>query len=112
MIDVQVSFLNVILNSCLLLILTLSVVSLIPWKLKSGGNRWTLVLPILGVLAYLVYEFAMPNNWDIRMDLVLLVPPLAVTIVLGIIRGVLIWRHVRKENKIGKETGNISREKE
>jgi MFS superfamily sulfate permease-like transporter len=112
MIDVQDSFLNAILNSCLLFILILSVVSLIPWKLKSEKNRWTLALPILGILAYLLYEFTMPNNWDIRLDLVFLWPALAVIIFLGVIRGVLIWRHVRKENKNGKETGNISREKE
>lgn len=106
MIDVQDSSLNVILNSCLFLILSLSVVSLIPWKLKTGKNRWTLALPILGILAYLLYEFVMPNNWDIRLDLVLIWPALTLTILLGIIRGVIIWRHVRKE------TENILREKE
>ena len=97
MIDVQDSSLNIILNSCLFFILILSIVSIIPWKLKSRKNRWTLALPILGILTYLVYEVTMPSNWNIRMDLVLLVPPLAVIIFLGIIRGVLIWRHVRKE---------------
>jgi len=106
MIDVQDASLNVILNSCLFLILSLSVVSLVPWKLKSGENRWTLALPILAILAYLVYEFTMPSNWDIRLDLILLWPALTITIILGIIRGVLIWRHVRKE------TENIIHKKE
>jgi hypothetical protein len=88
--------LNLILNACLILIIILSIISLIPWKLKSGKNRWTLALPVLGILTYLVYESTMPSNWNIRMDLVLLMPPLAVIIFLGLIRGLLIWRHTRK----------------
>jgi len=106
MIDVQDSSLNVILNSCLFFILILAVVSLIPWKLKFGKNRWALALPILAILAYLLYEFVMPNNWDIRLDLVLIWPALTLIIFLGVIRGVIIWRHVRKEAE------NTSHEKE
>jgi hypothetical protein len=112
MIDVNDSNLNVILNACFFLILSLSVVSLIPWKLKSGGNRWTLALPILAILTYLLYEVTMPNNWDIRMDLILLWPALALIIFLGIVRGVLIWRHAHKENENSNVTGNISRKKD
>lgn len=91
MIDVQDPFLNPVLNFCLYLILGLGLISLIPWKLKSGKNRWTLILPILAVLCYLVYELTMPDNWDIRMDLVLIWPVLFLIFLASIIRGALIW---------------------
>lgn len=92
-IDVHDAALNQILNACFFLILGLGLISIIPWRLKTGRNRWTLMLPILAVLAYLAYEIAMPRNWDIRVDLLLLWPVLALILLLGLVRGILIWRH-------------------
>lgn len=93
MIDVQDSSLNLILNICFFLILGLGLVSIVPWKLRAGKNRWTLVLPILAIVLYLVYELTMPNNWDIRLDLIILWPILALIILLTVVRVLLIWRY-------------------
>ena len=93
MIDVQDPALNLVLNVCFFVILGLGLVSLVPWGLKSGGNRWTLLLPILAIAVYAVYEFAMPNNWDIRVDLLLLWPVLVLILLLGMVRALIVWRH-------------------
>lgn len=92
-IDVHDPFLNQILTTCFFLILGLGLVSIIPWGLKSGGNRWTLIVPFLAILVYLVYEHTMPSNWDIRVDLLLIWPVLGLILLLGLVRGILIWRH-------------------
>ena len=93
MIDVNDPSLNWVLNICFFLILGLGVLSFVPWKLKSGRNRWTLLLPIFLILVYVVYEFKMPDNWDIRIDLFLLWPVLILSLLMGFVRGVLILRH-------------------
>ena len=92
-IDVQDPALNQVLNICFFLILGLGLISLVPWGLKSGRNRWTLMLPVIAILVYLKYEFTMPNNWDIRVDLLLLWPVVALILVSGLVRAILIWRH-------------------
>ncbi len=92
-IDVNDPFLNRILNACLFAIGALALLSLFPWTMKSGKNRWTLVLPLLGIVVYAAYEYAMPNNWDIRLDLVLIWPVLIVIVISGLLRGILVWWH-------------------
>ena len=95
-IDVNDVSLNIILNTSFFLILGLGVVSLVPWRLKNGKNRWTLTLPAFAVGIYMLYEFSMPNNWDIRLDLVFLWPVMFIILFSGLIRAVLVWRHSRK----------------
>jgi hypothetical protein len=64
-INVNDPSLNQILNICFYLILGFGLVSCIPWSLKYGKNRWTLALPIVAIVVYMIYELTMPNNWDI-----------------------------------------------
>ncbi len=90
-INVNDPSLNLILNACFYLILVLGFVSLLPWRLKYGKNKWTLALPVLAIVVYLKYEFTMPNHWNIRMDLFLLWPVMLLILVLGLIRGITIW---------------------
>lgn len=92
-IDVQNPELNMLLNLCLFTLLALCLLSLCPWTLKSGRNRWTLALPALALLVYLIYEFTMPSNWDIRIDLLLVWPVLLLTLLAGLLRGFMIRRH-------------------
>jgi len=92
-IDVQNPELNLTLNLCLFIILALGLLSLCPWTLRSGRNRWTLALPVLALLVYLIYEFTMPPNWDIRIDLLLIWPVLLLTLLAGLLRGIMIRRH-------------------
>lgn len=104
MINVNEPVLNLILNVCFFLILGLGVITFVPWKLASGKNRWTLLLPILAILIYATYEFTMPKYWDIRIDLLLLWPVLGLIILVGAIRAFLIRRHnarARRETYVG-----------
>lgn len=65
---------NLILNACFYGIVLVTLLSMVPWRLGHGGNRWTLYLPLAAVALYATYEVAMPPNWDIRLDLFLLAP--------------------------------------
>ena len=94
-IDVGNSSLNILLNFTLLLILCLGIISIIPWRLRGGKNRWTVWVPLISVLAYAIYETSMPPDWDIRLDLLVIWPVLLITVVFGFIRLIV----VRKENK-------------
>ena len=93
LIDVHDDGLNLILNISFVLMVLIGIVSVIPWPLRAGKNRWTLSLPLLAVGIYLIYEYAMPANWDIRLDLLLIWPGLLITMVLGLIRCIVVWRY-------------------
>jgi len=73
---------NLILNVCFYGIVLVTLLSLVPWRLRDRRNRWSLYLPIAAILLYVIYEAAMPSNWDIRVDLLLLAP-MGVTILLA-----------------------------
>jgi hypothetical protein len=81
LIDVQDPELNLILNGCFFGLLGVSVLSLIPWALRDGRNRWTLWLPIPALAFYFAYEWYMPTRMNIRLDLVLIWPLLAVVLI-------------------------------
>lgn len=63
---------NLILNACFYGIALVTLLSLVPWRLKHGRNRWSHYLPVPAIALYVIYETAMPSNWDIRLDLFLL----------------------------------------
>lgn len=92
-IDVGNSSLNLLLNFTLIIILCIGLISIIPWRLKAGKNSWTVWLPVLSVMAYIIYESSMPSNWDIRLDLLVIWPVLLITIALGLIRYIVIRRN-------------------
>ena len=73
---------NLILNVCFYGIVLVTLLSLVPWRLRDGRNRWSLYLPIAAIVLYVIYEAAMLSNWDIRVDLLLLAP-MGVTIMLA-----------------------------
>jgi len=52
-----------------------------------------LIISIAAVLALFIYEYTMPNNRDIRMDLVLVWLGQAMKILAGLIRGIFIHRY-------------------
>lgn len=96
LIDVNNDSLNLLLNFAFIMIICLGIISVMPWRLKEGMNRWTLSLPLFAIGAYILYEYTMPSNWDIRLDLLLLWPALLISIVMGVIRGIVVWRHKSK----------------
>ncbi len=89
LIDVQDPDLNVILNACFLGLALLAVLSLIPWPIRRRRNRWTLWLPVATLALYAVYEVFMPARMDIRLDLFLIWPLLAVVLASWLVRIIL-----------------------
>ena len=89
-IDVQDPGLNLILNACLLGLAALALLSLVPWRLREGRNRWTLWLPLGAVAIYAAYEIVLPARWDIRLDLVLIAPLLLVILGAWLVRLVIL----------------------
>lgn len=86
---------NLLLNACFYGIVVVTLLSLIPWRLKAGGNRWTLYLPVAALALYVTYEATMPPNWDIRLDLFLLAPMGLLIVLAWGVRLVLRLRETR-----------------
>ena len=81
---------NAILQICFFGILALTIAALVPWKTFGAVRvsklaRW-IVLPVL--LLALVYESAMPTRFDIRVDLLLLLPMYVVVLLSTTLRWV------------------------
>ncbi len=74
LVDVGDPVRNLILNACFYGIALAMLLSLVPWRLRDGRNRWSLYLPAAALALYVTYEIAMPPNWNIRLDLFLLAP--------------------------------------
>lgn len=87
MFDVGEPWRNAVLTGCFLAIAFLTIAAVVPWKSLgfvrlSALARW-LLAPVL-VLA--LYEAAMPIRFNIRVDLLLLLPMYAVIVVATIVR--------------------------
>ena len=100
LIDVNDPVGNMVLNGIVLVQVILAVVALIPWEALGAQRlsrmlRW-LLLPV-GSLA-VVYEAFMPRLYDIRLDLVLLVPLYLIATVTSGYRWI-VWR--RKDARAG-----------
>lgn len=100
-IDVQDPVRNLILNTCFFAIAFLVIVSLVPWK-SLGANRvsrllrW-LPLPMLGLAV--LYESTMPSRFDIRIDLLLLLPAYVLIAISSIVRYVG-WRRANASPRL------------
>ena len=90
---------NLILNACFYGIGLVTLLSLVPWPLKNHRNRWCLYLPIAAIALYVGYEAAMPSNWDIRLDLLLLAPMGLVILIAWSVRLALRERNRRAAEK-------------
>ena len=73
LVDVGRDSTNLLLNACLYGLVSLTILSLIPWPLRGRRNRWTLFLPLAALALCLTYEIAIPVQYDIRLDLLLIV---------------------------------------
>lgn len=86
--DVGLPVNNLLLNASLYALLALAAVSLLPWGRLGAGRfsrllRWSPV-PAMGL--GLVYEAAMPAHFDIRLDLLLLLPAYGVILLTSVFR--------------------------
>lgn len=100
LIDVEDPLRNLILNLCLLGIVFMTVLALVPWRLLRARTlgRLAIWLPIPVLVVGLIYEAAMPVRYDIRVDLLLLVPAYGLVIVATLIRFISRWRFRREFN--------------
>jgi len=94
LIDVQDPLRNFILNGCFYAIILLTLISLVPWKSLGAEHvsrmlSW-LAFPVLGLA--ILYESVMPSRFDIRIDLILLLPAYALVVATSIVR----WRTRRR----------------
>ena len=90
LIDVKAPDLNLILNGCLYGLAVLAALSVVPWRLRERRNRWTLWLPPTALALYLAYEITMPARWNIRLDLLLVLPLLLIVVLAWLVRLVLL----------------------
>jgi len=79
---------NAVLTACFIAIALLTVAAVVPWKALGAArlSRWArwLWLPVL--LLAIAYEATMPSRFDIRVDLVLLVPMYLVVVLASVVR--------------------------
>lgn len=88
MFDVGDPALNAVLNLCFGAIALLTVAAIIPWK-AAGADRVHRLLRWIAVLVFalaVLYEWLMPLRFDIRVDLLLLLPMYAVVIGTSLVR--------------------------
>jgi hypothetical protein len=79
---------NVVLTMCIAAIALLTLAALVPWRALGAPNasrlaRW-IVLPVAALAV--VYESAMPARFDIRVDLLLLLPLYALVLAASLVR--------------------------
>jgi hypothetical protein len=84
---------NLILNACFYSVLLLTLVAITPWGALGAVRmsrllRW-LPLPLLGLA--IAYETAMPFRFDIRIDLLVLLPAYALVLMSSVVRW-FVWR--------------------
>jgi hypothetical protein len=96
LIDVQEPGLNLVLNGCFYGLVLVAALSLFPWRLRHGGNRWALWLPLAALALYAGYEGAMPARMNIRLDLALILPLLGIITIAWLIRLVMVRRGRRR----------------
>ena len=85
---------NAILTGCFLAITVLTIAALVPWK-SFGATRLSRLarwLPVPVFLLALVYEATMPARFDIRVDLLLLLPMYGLVVAATIVRWCLSRR--------------------
>jgi hypothetical protein len=66
--------------SILLSILLLTMLSLVPTMVKIRGRTWFHYLPLLSVPLYVWYEWTMPARYNIRVDLLFILPMLGICV--------------------------------
>jgi len=81
---------NAVLTACFLAIALLTLAAVIPWKALGAArlSRWGRWLWVPVLLLAIAYEATMPSRFDIRVDLVLLVPMYLIVLLTSVIRWV------------------------
>ena len=87
----------VILHAFLILALvTFSILSLSSIRSNHKDRKWTSYIPPLSVLIYILYEGTMPGQYDIRIDLLLIIPLLLICIFTPVVKFIFNSLFTRK----------------
>lgn len=103
LLDIQDPTLNPIVTGLFYGMALTALLSLVPWPLSGGRNRWTLWLPSLGLALYVTYEMVMPTRMNIRVDLALVWPMIAVIFLTWLARLFRIWQLNRPAAEPGRQ---------
>jgi hypothetical protein len=90
MFDVGDPIRNAVLTGCFVGIAALTVVTLLPWTSLGAARigRWARWAIVPMALLAVAYEAAMPSRFDIRVDLLLLLPMYGLAVAASIVRWV------------------------
>lgn len=88
MFDVGDSSRNAVLTGCFAAIVALTIASIVPWHGMGAARisriaRW---FPVPVLFLALTYESTMPSHFNIRVDLLLLLPMYGIVIVASLVR--------------------------
>jgi purine-cytosine permease-like protein len=103
LINVEDPLRNLILNCSLIAVVLMTFMAIVPWATFGAKRirRLSIWLPIPTLAVALIYEMAMPSRYDIRLDLVLLVPAYSLVLLATLIR-VLARRRARRKHGVGR----------
>jgi hypothetical protein len=74
-------------------VVVVSIVNILtPWNLRTRMARYLVLASVVDLLLYLVYEFLMPIEMNIRVDLFILHPLLGLSVFVSLWRVVIISR--------------------
>lgn len=105
LIDVEDPLRNLILNGSLVAVALMAIAAAVPWGAFGADRiaRLATFLPIPALAVAVVYETAMPSRYDIRLDLLLLVPAYGLILLATAIRLLARWRVRRKRDDAAAE---------
>jgi hypothetical protein len=83
---------------CGLGLVLISALALIPFCFSKGWRTWSLYLPIIGTLLYLVYEALMQVGTNIRIDMLFIMPMLLFLWINGVAKAGILMAMLRKTN--------------
>lgn len=102
LIDVEDPLRNLILNGSLVAVVLMAILAIVPWGLLGADRlgRLATLLPIPTLAVAFVYEMAMPSRYDMRLDLLLLLPAYGLILLATVIR-LLVQRRSRRKREVG-----------
>lgn len=103
LIDVEDPLRNLILNGSFVAVVLIAIVAIVPWGALGARRlgRLAMLLPIPALVVAFVYETAMPSRYDIRLDLLLLLPAYGLILLATLVRLFARWK-ARRKHEVGR----------
>lgn len=95
----------------LVMMAVVAFISVIPFRSKNGAARWPLLLPILSLILWVIYEFDLKARYPssdpvIRIDLAI-VPLIFLVSCIGVIAWQIVLRREERNKRNPKQMQNI-----